>query len=303
MDGTVVCQTQFNPAEAVRLIERHSVTYLFAVPTLLHAMTGAPNYRPEAMRSLRLVLFGGGVMPPELFDHMRAHWPATLRHIYGTTETMCSGFNPEPQRDALALLGPGFYTASRVIKLGGGPDDVVEVGEEGELIVDAEVDTVFTEYLGRPDATAEKLRQGWYFTGDVVRREADGRFTLFGRVDDMIRSGGENIGPEEIEDALRSHPAVGESCAIGLPDARWGQVVVACVVRRGKDATAETLDAHCRASTLAAFKRPRAYFFTDDLPRNAVNKVLRRILRERAAKARETSDPAYQAVARKQVAM
>lgn len=295
-DGTVYCQTQFNPAELVKLIERNGITFLFAVPTIYHAIVSAPNYRPAAMQSLQLVLFGGGTIVPELFDHASANWPATLRHIYGTTETMCSGYNPNPTRDTLATLRPGFYTTTRVVRLGGGPDDVVAPGEEGELIADATADTVFTGYLNRPDATAEKLRGGWYFTGDVVRSEANGDWTLFGRVDDMIRSGGENIHPEEVEDALRSHPGVADYTAIGLPDARWGQIVVACIIRKNPDVTADALDAHCRASTLAAFKRPRAYFFVDALPRNAANKVLRRILRDQALKAREAAAGNYRAL-------
>ncbi len=297
-DGTVFCQTQFNPAESVKLIAQHGITYMFAVPTLYHAITQAPNYRPEAMRTLQLVLFGGGVMTPELFDRMTAEWPATLRHIYGTTETMCSGYNAAPTRDTLAVLGPGFYTAIRVVRLGGGVDDVVRPGEDGELIVDANADTIFTGYLGRPDATAEKVRQGWYFTGDVVRLEPDGRYTLFGRVDDMIRCGGENIFPEDVEDALNSHPRVADSSAIGLPDPRWGQIVVACIVRKGDGATPEALDAHCLNSGLAAFKRPRAYFFVDGLPRNAANKVLRRILRDQAERARGGEAPGFCPVAR-----
>ena len=297
MDGTVYLQTQFNPADAAKRIEANKITYLFAVPTLLHAMTQVPGYKPEQMGSLQLVNFGGGTMPPELFDHMKALWPATLRHIYGTTETMCSGYNPEPHRDALATLGPGYYTVTRVVKLGGEPEDEIAEGEEGELIADAGVDTVFLGYLNRPDATAEKMRGGWYYTGDVVRRERDGAWTLMGRVDDMIRSGGENIHPEEIEEALKTNPGLAESSAIGLPDPRWGQIAVACIVKKDKGsdaaALAAALDAHCRASTLAAFKRPRAYFFVETLPRNAAAKVLRRILRDQAIKAREANAANY----------
>jgi acyl-CoA synthetase (AMP-forming)/AMP-acid ligase II len=116
----------------------------------------------------------------------------------------------------------------------------------------------------------------------------------------MIRSGGENIHPEEIEEALKAHPGLAECSAIALPDPRWGQIAVACVVRKdsGADAAAlaAALDAHCRASTLAAFKRPRAYCFVDSLPRNAAAKVLRRLLRDQALKAREVGDPRYVAV-------
>jgi len=293
-DGTVFLQTQFNPVDAAKRIADNKITYVFAVPTLLHAVAQAPGYSAEAMQSLRHVLFGGGTMPPELFDHMTAKWPAaTLRHIYGTTETMCSGYNPEPHRDALQTLGPGYFTVSRVVKLGGGPDDEVPEGDEGELIADATVDTVFTGYLNRPDATAEKMRDGWYFTGDVVKKEPNAQWTIMGRVDDMIRSGGENIHPEEVEDALKSHPGIAESSAIGLADARWGQIVVACIVRKDAALTAASLDAHCQGSALAKFKRPRAYFFVDTLPRNAAAKVLRRILRDQAIKARDAGDAKF----------
>jgi acyl-CoA synthetase (AMP-forming)/AMP-acid ligase II len=298
LDGTVYLQSQFNPADAVKRVAQNRISYLFAVPTLLHAMVQAPGYAAAEMKSLDLVLFGGGTMPPELFDHMAAHWPAALRHIYGTTELMCSGYNPAPTRDALATLGPGYYTVTRVVTLGGGPDEEVAEGEEGELIADATVDTTFLGYLNRPDATAEKMRGGWYYTGDVVRREPEGQWTLMGRVDDMIRSGGENIHPEEIEDALKTHPGIAESSAIGLPDPRWGQVVVSCVVRKDAALDAASLDAHCQGSTLAKFKRPRAYFFVESLPRNAAAKVLRRILRDRAITARESGDADFVAIAR-----
>ena len=298
-DGTVFLQTQFNPVDAAKRFGENKITYVFAVPTLLHATVQAPNYSPESMQSLRHVLFGGGTMPPELFEHMKAKWPLTdVRHIYGTTETMCSGYNPEPKREALQTLGPGYFVVSKVVKLDGSPqDDEVPVGEEGELIVDATVDTVFTGYLNRPDATAEKMRDGWYFTGDVVRNEGGGMWTIMGRVDDMIRSGGENIHPEEVEDVLKTHPGIAESSAIGLADPRWGQIVVSCVVKKDPALTAASLDAHCRASTLANYKRPRAYFFVDTLPRNAAAKVLRRILRDQATKARDSGDARYASIA------
>jgi 2-furoate---CoA ligase len=149
---------------------------------------------------------------------------------------------------------------------------------------------VFSGYLNRPDATAEKVRDGWYFTGDIVRVEDGGDLTLFGRVDDMIRSGGENIHPEEVEEVVGRHPAVAECSVVGVPDPRWGQVVVACVVPKGEAPDAAELDGHCRASRLAAFKRPRGYLFVETLPKNAVNKVLRRLVRERAEAARGAPD-------------
>ncbi|MDE0383829.1 MAG: AMP-binding protein [Defluviicoccus sp.] len=279
--GTYFAMTSFDPAAAVEMTERHAITYMFAVPTLYHAMTRAPGYAPERMRSLELVLFGGGVIEPDLIRHIDRHWPAAIRHIYGTTETMCSLYNPDPV-ERPASLRPGFYSRTRAVRLGGGPDDAVGPGEEGELIIDASADATFSGYLNRPEATAEKLRGGWYYSGDIVEVETDGDLRLRGRVDDVIRSGGENIHPEEVEAALAAHPGVADCCAIGLPDARWGEAVLACVVAAGEAPGAAELDAHCRAGGLAGFKRPKGYLFVDALPRNAANKVLRRKLRQTA---------------------
>ena len=280
--GTYFVMTRFDPARAVEMTERHAITYMFAVPTLYHAMTRAPGYAPERMRSLELVLFGGGVIEPELIRHIDRHWPAATRHIYGTTETMCSLYNPDPV-ERPASLRPGFYSRTRAIRLGGGPDDTIGPGEEGELIIDTGADATFSGYLDRPEATAERVRDGWYYSGDIVEVEEDGDLRLRGRVDDVIRSGGENIHPEEIETVLAAHPGVAECCVIGLPDPHWGEAALACVVAAG--AAPGDLDAHCRSDGLAGFKRPKGYLFVDALPRNAANKVLRRELRRRAVEA------------------
>ncbi len=294
LDGTYYVMSAFDPAAAVEAIEREGITYLFAIPTLFHAMTRAPDYRPERMRSLQLILFGGAVIDPDLINHIDETWPATIRHIYGTTETMCSLHNPNPV-PAPARLRPGFYSRTRVVQLGGAPVDIVAPGNEGELIVDANVDTVFSGSLNQPEATADKVRDGWYYTGDIVRLEDDGDVTLMGRVDDMIRSGGENIHPEEIEAALETHTGVAECSVVGLADPRWGQIVVACVVAAGDPPDVAELDAHCRASALAPFKRPRGYVFVESLPKNAAGKVLRRLLRDLAAEARDGGGPSFHA--------
>jgi acyl-CoA synthetase (AMP-forming)/AMP-acid ligase II len=285
-NGTYYVHTAFNPVEAVDLIERHRITYLFSIPQLYFALTMAPNYAPERMASLELVLYGGAAIQPALLDRLEAEWPATIRHIYGTTETMCSLYNPEPV-GAPARLRPGFYSRVRVVRLGGGVDDAVAAGEEGELIVDATTEQIFSRYLNRPEETAEKLRDGWYFTGDVCLQRGDGDVELLGRVDDLIRSGGENVHPEEVEAVLAAHPAVREAAVVSVPDSQWGEMVVACVVPTETPPNAAALDVHFRKSPLARFKRPKGYLILDALPRNAANKVLRRQLRETAAEARK----------------
>jgi 2-furoate---CoA ligase len=287
--GTYYVMSAFNPVAALDLIERHRITYLFAVPTLYGAMVSVPAYKPERMASLELVLFGGAPIQPELLERLAREWPAKFRHIYGTTEIMAPLHFDQPVGQPIRLRA-SYGSRIRVVQQGGGPDDVVKAGETGELIVDASAPMTFSGYLNRPDADAEKLRGGWYFTGDVCVLREDGDVELVGRVDDVIRSGGESVYPEEVEAVLASHPAVRESCVIGIPDAKWGEMVVACVVLARAEAKYEELDAHLVSSALARFKRPRAYLRVESLPRNAANKVLRKSMRETAIKARETRD-------------
>ena len=193
-NGTFYTMSAFNPVAANDLIERHKINYLFSVPTLYQAMVSAPNYKPEKMASLDLVLYGGAPIMPALLDRIDREWPATVRHIYGTTEIMCALYNPEPVGRPVTLR-PGYYSRVRVVRHGGNENDLVKPGEAGELIVDASADTFFSGYLNRPDANAEKLRNGWYFTGDVCVMREDGDVDLVGRVDDVIRSGGESVYP------------------------------------------------------------------------------------------------------------
>ena len=288
--GTYYVMSGFDPVKAVEAIERHRITYLFAIPTLYHAMVSAPGYAPERLASLDLVLYGGAMIDPALIAHMDRNWTAAIRHIYGTTETMCSLYNPEPVARP-ATLRPGFYSRTRAIRFGGAPDETVAPGEEGELIIDAGADATFSGYLDLPEVTAEKVRDDWYYSGDIVLQEADGDLTLRGRVDDMIRSGGENIHPEEIESVLDAHAGVAACSVIGLADPHWGQIVLACVVRGDAALDAEALDARCRDSALAGYKRPRGYLFLESLPRNAAGKVLRRELRVLAESARRDPSP------------
>ena len=288
--GSYHTMSAFDPAAAVDLIEERKITYLFAAPTLYHAMLDTPGYAPRRMKSLMLCLYGGASIDPKLLKRMDAEWEnARFRHIYGTTETMCSGYNPDPVGDSAALR-PGYMTRTRTIALGGGPDDRIGPGEEGELIVDAGGDSIFSEYLGRPDATAEAVREGWYYTGDLVAVDERGYFVLQGRVDDMIRSGGESIHPEAVEAVLRDRASVADCAVIGLADAKWGEIVVACILAEGEVSPAD-LDRHCRSSRLAGFMRPRAYLFVEDIPRNPGNgNLLRRLLRDQAAAARDSGE-------------
>jgi 2-furoate---CoA ligase len=166
----------------------------------------------------------------------------------------------------------------RVVKLAAAtPDDVAQVGEEGEVIALLAGDESFDGYWRRPEADAVALRAGWYFTGDTGYVDAEGDLFVTGRVDDMIITGGENVSPVEIESRLSLHPAVSEVAVVGLADERWGKVVTA-FVRRAALVEPEELDRFCRGSGLADFKRPRRYVFVGEIPKSPVGKLLRRKL-------------------------
>ncbi len=177
------------------------------------------------------------------------------------------------------LLQPGFFSEVRLVRPEGGVHELVEPGEEGELLVSIRSDAAFMGYLNRADASAQKVSDGWYRTSDMAVQRSDGLLEILGRVDDMIISGGENVHPSEVEKILGSHPGVAEVAVVGVADQRWGQKIVACVVARsGPSPDPTELDRHCRDSSLADFKRPRQYVFLPGLPKSALAKVLRREL-------------------------
>jgi long-chain acyl-CoA synthetase len=142
---------------------------------------------------------------------------------------------------------------------------------------------VMAGYWNQPEATAAAIRDGWLWTGDIGRLDAEGFLTLLDRSKDLVICGGNNVYPREVEEVLLQHPAVGEAAVIGRPDAQWGEALVAYVVCR-QPVDAVSLDAHCLA-LIARYKRPKVYRFVDALPKNNTGKVLKTALREREAAA------------------
>jgi fatty-acyl-CoA synthase len=168
----------------------------------------------------------------------------------------------------------------RIVKAeGGGLDDVVAVGEVGQLITRGP--SLLKEYFNLPEKTAAALRGGWYYTGDAAHVDEEGFIYVLGRLDHTIKSGGENIHPSEVENVLFKHPGIANAAVVGLPSRKWGQAVSAAIVPRDPALTAEAIDAFCRASPdLADFKRPRRYFFVDAIPSNPTGKVDRGKLKD-----------------------
>jgi 2-furoate---CoA ligase len=284
-DGTYHLCSAFDPVRAVETIEREGITLLYGSPTHFHGILAAPNFSEARMKSVQTVIYAGAAMPGPLLERVAAAFKGRkITNIYGTTEIMNGLYMPEPQGRPHQYR-PGYYSNVRVGRIGGTVHDVADVGEEGELLIDATADATFLGYHKRPDATAEKMQDGWYRTGDIALRREDGDLEVRGRVDDMIITGAENVHPYEVETTLAKHTGIAEVVVLGVPDERWGEIVVACIKAGAARPSEDDLDRYCRESTLANYKRPRAYLFFDEIPRNAANKVLRRVLRENAQSA------------------
>ena len=280
VSGCFVCQPRFDAGEALEIIERERITALFLVPTLYHDLLSHPRFSPERVASVRRASFAGMPMTDALVRRVQEGIrPDLFVNHYGSSEVFTFTIDQQAHVKPGSAGRSGLDQEVRVVRLGStDPDAVVEgPGEEGQIAVRLDHDEAFDGYWRRPDADAKALHDGWYFTGDTGYRDDEGDLFVTGRVDDMIISGGENITPVEVENVLSLHPAVAEVAVAGLPDDRWGQRVAAFVVRR-EPVAEEALDAHCRVSTLPAFKRPRDYTFLRAIPKSPVGKVLRRRL-------------------------
>jgi 2-furoate---CoA ligase len=266
--GCFVPQARWDAGRALRLIEEERITSLYLAPTLFHDLVTNPDLAAHDVSSVRALGYAGAAMTSTLVRRCAdAFAPEVFVNHYGSTEVYTFSLGRDQLRKPGCAGRPAVNTRLRL-----------QPG--GEICVHLSSDEAFTGYWNRPDADAKAIRDGWYHTGDTGHLDEEGDLWIDGRVDDMIVSGGENVHPLEVEDVLASHPDVTEVAVIGVADDRWGQRVVAIVVG---EATAEELDAHCLASSLARFKRPREYRRAETLPKSPSGKILRRVLREESA--------------------
>ncbi len=277
--GTFVCLPRFDAARALELIEAERVSNLYLVPTLYHDVVHHPRFAGSDVSSVRKLGFAGAPMTDGLLGKLtEAFKPELFVNHYGSSEIYTFTIDQKAAAKPGCAGKAGLNQLIRVVRLGAAsPAELARPGEEGEIIALAASDEAFEGYWRRPEADAKSLRDGWYFTGDTGYFDEDGDLFVTGRVDDMIITGGENVSPVDIESCLSLHPAVSEVAVVGLPDERWGKIVVA-FVQRASAVTAEELDRHCKVSGLANFKRPRRYEFVKAIPKSPVGKLLRRQL-------------------------
>jgi len=294
--GTNVVLGHYTAVKTLETIQAERITTLFAVPTQIQEMLHHPQFADYDVSSLRMITTGGAAIAAATMERVIDEFCANIFNGYGMTEaSLALLLHPEQALSHLGSCGkPTLITTCRVIKHRAEddavPDELADTGEIGQLIVRGP--QVMWGYWNNTVETAKKLRDGWLYTGDLVSRDPEGFFYFHGRVDDMIVSGGENIYPREVEEVLYRCPGLQEAAVVGLPDARWGSIVAAFVVRDTADLTADAIDAFCRASAdLASYKRPRQIVFVDSLPTNPSGKVLKRELLAQYGAARVGASP------------
>lgn len=274
----IIHRGPFDPDLIFPLIETHRITLAILVPTTLAMLAFHPRVGEFDLASLDKIFYGSMPITPPILAQARKTFPnARFNQLYGSTEAgMVTVLRSEDhERWSQATGRQALLTESRVVDDEGKP---VPVGGIGEIIVNQRTMGMIG-YWRNPEATREAVRDGSIYTGDLARVEPEGFLTLVDRRKDVIVSGGENIYPKEVENALASHAAVREVAVFGLPDPLYGeQVCAAITLWPGKSATADELVAHCR-ERLASYKRPRRVEFLEALPRNASDKVQKRILK------------------------
>ncbi len=268
--ATVTLHDRFTPEQTLAAFNHARPTLTVLVPATMQAVLDHPAWASTDISSLKAISTGSQIVPPALIDRFTARNIPVLQ-VYGSTETCPIAVYTRIGGD-LARRGstglPGLFCEAKVIDDAG---NEVAAGTPAEIAVRGP--NVFFEYWGNEIATKQALQDGWYRTGDIATRDADGYFWVHDRKKNMIISGGENIYPAEIERVLLAHPDVADVGVIGEPDHKWQEVPVAYVIRRpGCTADAETLKAHVLGH-LARFKVPRDIVFVDDLPRTALGKV------------------------------
>ena len=284
--ATNVIHHEFDPAAVLDAIEEHGVSVFFAAPTAWNAVARAAAESDHDVSSLRLGLYGAAPMPARVLENCMDHLCEDYVQAYGMTEIgPCGTFqSPGDQLEKRGSAGlPALNHEMRVVEPDADPDATVGTDEVGEILLSGPC--TMREYWNRPDATAESLREAggrtWYYTGDLGRVDEDGYLYVVDRKDDMIVSGGENVYPTEVENVLFTHEDVVEAAVVGEPDEEWGERIVAYVVG---DVSAEALDRFVLDSDgVADFKRPRAYYFVDELPKNPSGKVQKFRLRDEDA--------------------
>jgi long-chain acyl-CoA synthetase len=281
LGGTNVLTRGFDVHETLSLVGAERISVLHGVPTQMVMLVAADLSKYE-LSSLRRGFYGGQTLADDVTRKCMALFPDYFANVYGSTEGLCvttCDYRKYPNK--LGSVGKAAVNMEvRVIRTDSkDPEALCKPGEIGELITRGP--SLLSGYYRLPERSKAAFANSWFLSGDAAVLDDEGFITVMGRMDHTIKSGAENIHPSEIENVLFKHPGIANAAAVGLPSRKWGQVACAAIIRKDPKLTAEALDAFCRASPdLADFKRPRHYFFIDEIPSNPTGKVERGKLKD-----------------------
>jgi long-chain acyl-CoA synthetase len=275
--GTLVFLPRFDPTAAFELMQKHGVTLFAGVPTMFFALLHHPDAARYDLSSLTHCMSGGSSMPVEVMRAFDERYRVNILEGYGLSETSpVASFNTMDRPKKAGSIGePLEGVEFKLIDDAG--KTITEPMVPGEICIKGH--NVMRGYYKRPEANAEVLKNGWFSTGDVAHRDADGYYFIVDRKKDMIIRGGFNVYPREIEEVLYAHPAVAEAAVIGVAHPSHGEEVKAVLaLKAGHAATSDEIISYCKEK-LAAYKYPRLVEFRESLPKTATGKILKRELR------------------------
>lgn len=285
-----VALRQFDPATVLDWVQEHGLTFLIGAPTNLAMLAGEQERSPRDLGTLKGIVTMGAPLDREACLRYQRTLTPRIFNGYGTTEAFWNTFLRAADLPAHAGSAGRACTDDDVAVVRiyedrlADPDDTV--AKDGTEVGEVAVRSVKSgyAYVNNPTEQAERFRDGWLYIGDLATWDEDEYVSIIGRKDDMIISGGENVHPTQVEAVLAEHPAVRDAAVVGLPDARWGELVVAYVVPGpSHPLAADALEAHCKGHPmLAAYKRPRLYRFVEELPMTATGKKVHYQVREMA---------------------
>ena len=271
--ATLTFIPRFDPAKALEIVERDSVTLFAGVPTMYNAMLNCRDRDSRDTSSLKICVSGGSAMPGELLRGFDKEFDCKILEGYGLSETSpVASFNhPDKERKVGSIGTPIEGVEMKVVDDDG---NEVEQGEVGEIVIKGH--NVMKGYWNREDATQEAIVDGWFHSGDMAKVDDEGYFFIVDRKKELIIRGGYNVYPREIEEVLYEHASVLEAAVIGVPDDSMGEEVGAAVVlKEGEDVSTDDLRSYVREQ-VANYKYPRKIWFVDELPKGPTGKILKR---------------------------